>query len=386
MVRAMYAAYEGSLYTVRRKSDNTTKVIGVKQGTGYADSDATRAFCPPSTVCEVVRIWDQSPRNNHLEKVTVPTPNLHGWPNQGINPLREELTVGGHPVFSAYFEGGQDNRPNTTGVGTIGFRCNNKNGTALGDKPESIYMVTSGTHYNGGCCFDVSLTSQSWPLCVSWFRFVIVVLLLQYGNSEIHSVSDSASGSSGNGGNGGKNLTDPCPGCGLMESIYWGKWITTQHLFYQANPNSTVPAGNPRSPVPASAKSANHPGVGTGPWVEADLESGVWAGKDYYVNPSNTAITADFVTAMLKGKSGGTFTLKGGDANKAGALKTVYDGARPPNYTPMKKLGAIVLGIGGDNSDFGIGTFYEGALTANYTSDATDAAVHANIVAAGYGK
>lgn len=116
------------------------------------------------------------------------------------------------------------------------------------------------------------------------------------------------------------------------------------------------------------------------------MESGVWAGKDYYVNPSNTAITSNFVTAMLKGKSGGTFTLKGGDANKAGALKTVYDGARPPNYTPMKKLGAIVLGIGGDNSDFGIGTFYEGALTANCTSDATDAAVHANIVAAGYGK
>ena len=148
MVRAMYAAYEGNLYTVRRQSDNTTKIIGVKQGTGYADSDATRAFCPPSTVGEVVRIWDQSPRNNHLEKVNVPTPNLHGWPNQGINPLRDELTVGGHPVFSAYFEGGQDNRPNTTGVGTIGFRCNNKNGTALGDEPESIceFLVHSFTH------------------------------------------------------------------------------------------------------------------------------------------------------------------------------------------------------------------------------------------------
>ena len=47
---------------------------------------------------------------------------------------------------------------------------------------------------------------------------------------------------------------------------------------------------------------------------------------------------------------------------------------------------AIVLGIGGDNSDFGIGTFYEGAMTANYTTDATDNAVHANIVAAGYGR
>ena len=45
-----------------------------------------------------------------------------------------------------------------------------------------------------------------------------------------------------------------------------------------------------------------------------------------------------------------------------------------------------MLGIGGDNSDVGVGTFYEGAMTANYTSDATDAAVQANVVAAGYGK
>ena len=37
-----------------------------------------------------------------------------------------------------------------------------------------------------------------------------------------------------------------------------------------------------------------------------------------------------------------------------------------------KKQGAIVRGIGGDNSDFGIGTFYEGVMTAGYTTDATD--------------
>ena len=40
----------------------------------------------------------------------------------------------------------------------------------------------------------------------------------------------------------------------------------------------------------------------------------------------------------------------------------------------------------GDNSCGAQGTFYEGAMTASYTSDATDAAVHANIAAAGYGK
>lgn len=44
------------------------------------------------------------------------------------------------------------------------------------------------------------------------------------------------------------------------------------------------------------------------------------------------------------------------------------------------------MGIGGDNSHGAIGTFFEGALTAGYSTDATDTAVMANIVAAGYGK
>ena len=59
---------------------------------------------------------------------------------------------------------------------------------------------------------------------------------------------------------------------------------------------------------------------------------------------------------------------------------------RPPQYQPMKKQGAIILGIGGDSSDWAIGTFYEGVMAQGYASDETTKAVHANIVAAGYGK
>jgi len=51
----------------------------------------------------------------------------------------------------------------------------------------------------------------------------------------------------------------------------------------------------------------------------------------------------------------------------------------------MKKQGALILGIGGDNSNGAIGTFYEGAVTTGYSSDAADAQVMDNIVAA-YGK
>src|SRR5581483_358129 len=52
---------------------------------------------------------------------------------------------------------------------------------------------------------------------------------------------------------------------------------------------------------------------------------------------------------------------------------------------PMRKEGAIILGIGGDNSIGAAGTFYEGVMTSGYPSDATENSVQANIVAAGYG-
>jgi len=82
----------------------------------------------------------------------------------------------------------------------------------------------------------------------------------------------------------------------------------------------------------------------------ADLEDGLWAGNER-VNPDSQPIHADFVTAMVKGKPGG-FALKGGTAGfYGGPLKQLYNGPRPAGYNPMKKQGAIILGIGGDNSD-----------------------------------
>ena len=101
--------------------------------------------------------------------------------------------------------------------------------------PTQIYMVTSGTHYNTGCCFD-------------------------YGNSEVRGcgypgarpcgASEPAVAS--------PDADPKCPGCGLMEAIAWG-----------AQGNGPTHKGN----------RANHPGSGAGPWVMADLESGVRTGQ-----------------------------------------------------------------------------------------------------------
>ena len=52
----------------------------------------------------------------------------------------------------------------------------------------------------------------------------------------------------------------------------------------------------------------------------------------------------------------------------------------------MRKFGGIILGIGGDNSHGGVGTFYEGAITKGFSTDVVDAKIQENIVAAGYGK
>jgi hypothetical protein len=126
-------------------------------------------------------------------------------------------------------------------------------------------------------------------------------------------------------------------------------------------------------------------GTGSGPWVEADLENGLFAGGPGNTKgvATNMPLTSQYVTAMVVGRSG-TFALKGGNA-QSGTLTTMYDGARPGGYNPMKKQGAIILGIGGDNSNGAGGEFFEGVMTYGNAPAATDEAVQANIVAAGYG-
>lgn len=140
-----------------------------------------------------------------------------------------------------------------------------------------------------------------------------------------------------------------------------------------------------------NARWQNNSGFGDGPWVGIDLENGMYYGGPVSV-PSNKPLTHDFVTAMIKGRSDGMAIL-GNDAT-SGTLQTMYDGPRPPpasagvkphdGYQPMKKQGAIVLGIGGDNARGAIGNFYEGVMTKGLSTAAADKAVQANIVAAGY--
>ncbi|KAJ9457852.1 putative alpha-L-arabinofuranosidase B [Diplonema papillatum] len=294
LVRALYDVYGGPLYQVQRSSDNMTIDIPLLAPGGFANSAVQDAFCV-ATDCEVTRIYDQSPSGNHLGKA--PGGGNAPLPDKGVNASKHRITVGGHPVYGAYFEG------------KMGYRNDTTTGVATGDDPETLYAVFDGNVYNNHCCFD-------------------------YGNAETDNNDH---------------------GAGTMEAIYWGNCTGWSH------------------------------GAGTGPWVMADLENGLWAGNTSLNTGSPSIVDEAYVTAVVRGGSNNTFGLRAGNA-QAGPLDVLFEGTRPVHYSPMRKQGAIILGIGGDNSDGGIGVFYEGAMTAGLASDSVDAAVHANIQAAGYGK
>ncbi|MFF7159402.1 arabinofuranosidase catalytic domain-containing protein [Streptomyces sp. NPDC008139] len=125
--------------------------------------------------------------------------------------------------------------------------------------------------------------------------------------------------------------------------------------------------------------------TGTGPWVEADLENGMYhTGSGSNKDPNNQGVHYPFVSAWEKNNGTSNFTLRYGNA-AGGGLTTPYSGPLPNGYSPMKTDSSLLLGTGGDNSPSGQGEFFEGAMTSGYPSDATENAVQASITAAGYG-
>ena len=291
-VRALFGAYAGNLYQVTRASDKTTKDIGVLSAGGFANAATQDTFCA-GTTCTISIIYDQSGKNNHLTQA--PPGQRKATPDTLADAAALKLTISGHPVYGVHLPPG------------YGYRNDKTTGVATGDQPETEYMVTSGTYFNGNCCWD-------------------------YGNAETNNTDD---------------------GAGTMEAVYFGNYT------HQGK------------------------GGGTGPWVMADMENGVFAGPSFAANPMVTPLTSPYVTALVVGRAG-SFALRGGNA-QMGLLTTMYDGMRANGYNPMKKQGAIILGIGGDNTAGGQGNFYEGVLTSGAASEATTNAVQANIVAAGYG-
>lgn len=153
--RALYAAYNGPLYQVKRESDGRTLNIGAVQPSrsdagGYADAAAQDAFCA-NTICVMERIYDQSGRGNDLMQAgpgTFKGPAPGGFDTQPIANMAP-ITISGHQAYGVYIMPG------------MGFRDNDARSIAIGDEPEGIYYVVDGTHYDSGCCFDYGNSSTN---------------------------------------------------------------------------------------------------------------------------------------------------------------------------------------------------------------------------------
>ena len=127
-------------------------------------------------------------------------------------------------------------------------------------------------------------------------------------------------------------------------------------------------------------------GPGGGPWVEADLENGMFMTGATTPTPEfptaflggsfesgdgwccaatsqNLAMPYPFVTGILNNPGSKTFEIEGANAT-TGGLATFYNGPTPPGkgYSPMRQEGGIILGSGGDQGTTD-GEFFEGVMT-----------------------
>jgi hypothetical protein len=141
-IRSLFRAYSGPLYQVKRASDGMTKDIPVLAPGGFADSGQQDTFCAQTT-CTILKIYDQSGMGNFLEAET-PDSMVGGHSGMtAASATKESLTVGGHKVYSLY-----------TNPSQAYWRDGSKSGMPLGAAPQGVYIVTSGKHFNGGCCYD----------------------------------------------------------------------------------------------------------------------------------------------------------------------------------------------------------------------------------------
>ena len=69
MTRALYSAYNGKLFQVRRASDAKTQDISETGAGGLVNMDALNTFCS-GTTCSVSLLYDQSGNANDLPQAT----------------------------------------------------------------------------------------------------------------------------------------------------------------------------------------------------------------------------------------------------------------------------------------------------------------------------
>ena len=101
-MRALFSAYNGPLYQVRRASDNTTLDIGVLSAGGFAKAAAQDSFCA-GTTCVITIIYDQSGHGNNL---AYQGSGGAGGNDTPASATTESLSLSGNKVYSLYIKPG----------------------------------------------------------------------------------------------------------------------------------------------------------------------------------------------------------------------------------------------------------------------------------------
>lgn len=117
-------------------------------------------------------------------------------------------------------------------------------------------------------------------------------------------------------------------------------------------------------------------GVPCHPDAGLDMENGIYG---HLAVPANTT----FVTDIGVSDGQHTYAIYQGNA-QSGDLTTTGIIPLPAGYQPMQQEGAIILGIGGDNSNSAPGYFFEGVMTKGMPTGNAVKKLQSNIIAAHY--
>jgi hypothetical protein len=138
MVRALYGAYAGPLYQVRRGDGMLHDILPLAPG-GLANSADQDTFCG-TAACTIATIYDQSGKGNHLTKG--PPGERRPMEANEAKATGVSIMVKGQKVYGVHIVPG------------VGYRNVTACGTATHDNPETEYMIVAGNFSNGSCCFD----------------------------------------------------------------------------------------------------------------------------------------------------------------------------------------------------------------------------------------
>jgi hypothetical protein len=319
-VRVIVSGYTGPLYqvcsgrAVPGPSSCQGETRDIESVDGYADAAAQDAFCSGGS-CTISKIYDQSGMGNDLEPA--PGGGADRSDDPPANAADLPVMINGHSAYGILIIPGMGYR---TGCNDCNIRRGN--GTAVGDEPQTMYMVTSQRDLVDGCCFN-------------------------YGNAETTQNDD---------------------GNGTMECIYFGAGVVWGTGF----------GGKPGPWVMADLENGLYAGWENG--QDQNISTNMPLRHDFV-----TAVVVGDTRDKNNGKGrfalyGGDAT-SGTLQTMYDGIRP-----EKPGYVPMQKQGSIELGIGGDNSSSGGGRFYEGVMSNGVATMETLNALQEAIVAARYGQ